>query len=139
MPHRNVNPESLNAQAIATSYGVAAATVAGNTLMISGQAPVDRDINVIGDTFEEQTRVVFESFTVVLHEAGFRWDDLVKINAYVSLEDTEALGIYCGILKEYLARYSSRDSVAHIYVVVKALALPGVMIEIDGMAIKAGD
>lgn len=138
MPNRVINPGRL--ADTATDYGVAYGVVAGNVLNISGQAPVDRQLDIVGETFAEQTQVVFDSFTVTLEEAGFTWDDVVKINAFVSVEG--AVGEYCGILKEYLNRYSSKDSVAHTYVVVKALALPGVLIEIDGMAIKplvAGD
>jgi enamine deaminase RidA (YjgF/YER057c/UK114 family) len=134
MAHTVVNPSQL--VDAATDYGVAGGVVAGNILMISGQAPVDVDLKLVGSTLEEQTRFVFDAFTVVLREAGFTWDDVVKINAFVSEEGTEALTTYCAILMEYLAKHSSRDSVGHTYVVVKALALPGVLIEIEGMAVK---
>ena len=72
----------------------------------------------------------------MLREAGFNWDDLIKLSTFVAVEDPEALGVYCAILKEYLAANCSRDAVAHTYVEVKALALPGVLIEIEGVAIK---
>jgi len=134
MGHTVVNPSEL--ADTATDYGVAGGVVAGQMLYISGQAPVDRELNVIGGTFEEQTRIVFDSFTRVLAEAGFSWNDVAKINAFVSVEDTSALLAYCQLLKEYLTTHSSRDSVGHTYVVVKALALPGVLIEIEGVAIK---
>ncbi|MSO95743.1 MAG: RidA family protein [Thermoleophilia bacterium] len=135
MANRPINPPQL--ADTATDYGVAYGVVAGNILTISGQASVDRELNLVGETFVEQTRVVFDSFTVTLEEAGFAWDDVVKINAFVSVNEPEALGDYCAILKEYLRRYSSKESVGHTYVVVKALALPGVLIEIDGMAVKS--
>lgn len=134
MPHRVVNPTEL--VDAATDYGVAGGVIAGNILMISGQAPVDLDLNVVGTTLEEQTRFVFDAFSVVLREAGFEWDDVVKINAFVSVEEVEAVSTYCAILKEYLAKYSSRESVGHTYVVVKALALPGVLVEVEGMAVR---
>jgi enamine deaminase RidA (YjgF/YER057c/UK114 family) len=134
MANTLVNPPEL--PDAATDYGVAGGVVAGNILLVSGQAPVDLDLNVVGDTLEQQTRVVFDAFSVVLRSSGFTWDDVVKINAYVSVEGLEATAEYCAILKEYLCRHSSMDSVGHTYVVVKALALPGVLIEIDGMAIK---
>ena len=62
--------------------------------------------------------------------------DVVKINAFVADEDPEALGIYCGLLKEYLTTHAGREAVAHTYVTVSALALPGVLIEIEGVAIR---
>jgi enamine deaminase RidA (YjgF/YER057c/UK114 family) len=132
VPHTVINPPQL--ADTATDYGVAYGVAAGNILTISGQAPVDVDLSIVGETFAEQTRVVFDSFTATLEDAGFEWDDVVKINAFVSVDD--GVGEYCAILKEYLRRYSSRESVGHTYVVVKALALPGVLIEIDGMAVR---
>jgi len=135
MANRIINPPQL--ADTATDYGVAYGAVAGNILVISGQAPVDRDMNIVGETFIEQTRLVFDSFTATLEAASFDWDDVVKINAFVSVEEPDAVGDYCAILKEYLRRYSSKESVGHTYVVVKALALPGVLIEIDGMAVKS--
>jgi 2-iminobutanoate/2-iminopropanoate deaminase len=135
MPHTVINPRGL--ADTATDYGVAYGVVAGNVLVVSGQAPIDADLNVVGETLVEQTRVVFDSFTTVLDEAGFTWDDVVKLTAFVSVEEPEAVGEYCAILKEYLRKYSSHESVGHTYVVVKALALPGVLIELEGMAIRS--
>ena len=108
-----------------------------NMLFVSGQAPVDKELRIVGDTFEEQTRVVFEAFGIVLKEAGFAWSDVAKINAFVSEESVEALETYGAILKEYLSRHADKDSVAHTYVVVKQLALPGVMLELEGTAVRA--
>ena len=134
MPHQLVNPKGL--VETASEFGVAGGVVAGNTLYISGMAPVDVDLQIVGDNLDEQTRFCFDALGVVLADAGFSWDDLVKINTFVAVEDPEALVVYCGILKEYLTTHSSSDAVAHTYVEVKALALPGVLIEIEGVAIR---
>ena len=133
MAHTLVNPSKL---VDATGFGVAGGVVAGDTLYVSGMAPVDLDLTIVGETFEEQTREVFDAFGIVLAEAAFTWNDVVKLNAFVAVEDPNALETYCGVLKEYLSKHSSRDSVAHTYVEVKALALPGVMIELEGVAIR---
>lgn len=133
--HQLINPVEL--ADTATDYGVAGGVVAGNTLYLSGQAPVDCDLNVVGATFAEQTEVVFASFECVLENAGFSWEDVVKINAFVSDEDPDLVTVYCAILKRYLATRSSKNAIAHTYVVTKALALPGVLIEIEGVAIRA--
>jgi enamine deaminase RidA (YjgF/YER057c/UK114 family) len=133
--HIDVNPDAL--VETARDFGVAGGVRTGDTLFISGQAPVDKELRIVGETFSDQTRAVFDSFTVVLEEAGFTWDDVAKINAFVSVEESEAVMLYCTILKEYLHRYSSKEAVAHTYVVVKALALPGVLIEVEGIAVRA--
>ena len=134
MPHIAVNPREL--VETASGFGVAAGMVAGDTLYISGMAPVDVDLSIVGENLEEQTRFCFDAFGSVLREAGFAWSDVVKINAFVADEDPEALGIYCGLLKEYLTTHAGREAVAHTYVTVSALALPGVLIEIEGVAIR---
>ena len=134
MPHIQVNPKEL--VETASGFGVAAGMVAGATLYVSGMAPVDVDLQIVGDNLEEQTRFCFDAFGIVLREAGFAWSDVVKINAFVADEGPEALGIYCGLLQEYLKTYAGREAVAHTYVTVSALALPGVLIEIEGVAIR---
>ncbi len=134
MAHTLINPREL--VETADGFGVAGGLVAGNTLYISGMAPVDVDLQIVGENLEEQTRFCFDAFGVVLKEAEFTWNDVVKINTFVAVEDPDALGIYCGLLKEYLEANSSRNAVAHTYVEVKALALPGVLVEIEGVAIK---
>jgi len=134
MPHSLINPREL--VETAAEFGVAAGAVAGNTLYISGMAPVDVDLQIVGENLEEQTRFCFDAFGVVLREAGFTWDDVVKITAFVAVDDPEALGTYCRLLKETLTMHSSRNAVAQTYVEVKALALPGVLIEIEGVAIR---
>ena len=136
MPHTLVNPKEL--VETATEFGVSAGLVAGNTLYISGMAPVDVDLQVVGHDLEAQTRFCFDALGVVLEEAGFTWDDVAKINAFVAVDDPEALGTYCRLLKEYLTKNSSREAVAHTYVEVSALALPGVLVEIEGVAVKEG-
>ena len=61
---------------------------------------------------------------------------LGALNAFVADDSSEALGIYCRLLKEYLTTHAGREAVAHTYVTVSALALPGVLIEIEGVAIR---
>lgn len=133
MSHRTVNSPRL--PGTAEQFGVSGGIVAGDTLYISGQTPLDANFNVIGKTFEEQTRLVFDAITAVLDEAGFTWDDMVKMTAFVHA-DRSALLTYCGILKEYLGRYSSKSSVAHTYMLMGEMQVPEMMIEVDGTAVK---
>ena len=134
MSHREVNSPRL--PETAEQFGVSGGIVAGDTLYISGQTPLDANFKVIGKTFEEQTRIVFDAITAVLDEAGFTWDDMVKMAAFVHMEDRSAIQTYCTILKEYLARYSSRSAVAHTYMLMGEMQIPEMMIEVDGIAVK---
>lgn len=134
MSHTNINLEKL--PDYATDYGVAGAVVAGDTLFISGQPPVDRERRIIGTNLEEQARVAFDSFTNTLTHAGFDWDDVVKVTAFITVDGREAMEIYFRVLKEYLSRHSSKDSVAHTYVVPRSLVFPEVLIEVEGVAVR---
>lgn len=118
-------------------YGVSAGVLAGGVLFISGQPPVDRERRVVGTTFEEQTRVALDAFTRVLTDAGCTWDHVVKVTAVVLPEGFDAMEQYFGVLKEYLERYSSKRSLAHTYIVARSLVVEGVLIEIEGVAVKA--
>jgi 2-iminobutanoate/2-iminopropanoate deaminase len=120
----------------ATPYGVAAAVLAGDLIFISGQAPVNRQRQIVGTTLEAQTRVALDAFTVVLTEAQSSWDDVVKLTAFVTVDGVEAMETYFRVMNEYLAQHSKRSSVGHTYVVAKTLVFPEVLIEIEGVAVK---
>ena len=134
MTQRAINPEKL--PATVGDFGVSAGIATDNMLFISGQTPLDGNFRVMGNTFEEQTRIVFDAITTVLGEAGFNWDDMVKMTAFVCTPDRSALTTYCTLLKEYLARYSSKTSVAHTYMLIGEMQVPEMMIEVEGIAVK---
>ena len=134
MSHRAVNSPRL--PDTVGDFGVSGGILAGDTLYLSGQTPLDANFNVMGKTFEEQTRAVFDAITAVLEEAGFTWDDMVKMTAFVHTADRSAIHTYCTILKEYLARFSSRSSVAHTYMLMGEMQIAGMMIEVDGIAVR---
>jgi 2-iminobutanoate/2-iminopropanoate deaminase len=120
----------------ASLYGVAGGVAAGDTLYISGQPPIDKDRRIVGDNLEEQARLAFDWFTKTLEAAGFDWDDVVKVTAFIMVDGVEAMETYFKVLKEYLTRYSSRDSVAHTYVVPRSLVYPEVLLEVEGIAVR---
>src|SRR5690242_18351565 len=104
MSHRVINSPRL--PNTVEQFGVAGAILAGDTLYLSGQTPLDADFQLIGNTFEEQTRAVFDAITAVLDEAGFTWEDMVKMTAFVHTANRSDIHVYCNMLKEYLARFS---------------------------------
>ncbi len=134
MSHREVNSPRL--PNTVDQFGVAGAILAGDTLYLSGQTPLDANFRVIGTTFETQTRAVLDSITAVLEEATFTWEDMVKMTAFVHTNDRADIYKYCSILKEYLARFSDRNSIAHTYMLMGEMQVPDMMIEVDGIAVK---
>lgn len=52
-------------------------------IVISGQAPLDMEGNVIGDTIEEQTAKTLENCRAQLERAGCSFDNVFKVNAFM--------------------------------------------------------
>ncbi len=106
---------------------------AGNTVYIAGQIAVDQDGQIVGrgDVTAQATQV-FENLSKALAAAGADWSHLVKITVYVTdagLRDP---------VREVRRRYlGSPDPVVSTFVVVAALALPELLIEIEGIAVLA--
>ena len=134
MSHREINSPRL--PNTVEQFGVSGAILAGDTLYLSGQTPLDADFHVIGNTFEEQTRAVFDAITAVLDEAEFTWDDMVKMTAFVHTADRSDIYEYCKILKEYLAQFSKRSSIAHTYMLMGEMQVADMMLEVDGIAVR---
>ena len=84
-----------------------------------------------GDVTAQATQV-FENLSKALAAAGADWSHLVKITVYVTdagLRDP---------VREVRRRYlGSPDPVVSTFVVVAALALPELLIEIEGIAVLA--
>lgn len=84
-------------------YSQAATAPGLGVLFLSGQTPIDASTGelVDGDA-EAQTRRVFHNLKQVLTEAGLGWDDVVKVNVYLtSMADFAAMNsVYRDIFNE---------------------------------------
>jgi reactive intermediate/imine deaminase len=103
---------------------------AATTVYVSGQVPLDADGNLVGaEDFELQVRQSFDNLVVVLGQAGASLDDVVKLTVF--LTDINRLPDY-GRVK---AGYIQGRQPASTAIQVSALALPGMMIELDAIAV----
>ncbi|MEM9423893.1 MAG: RidA family protein [Spirochaetota bacterium] len=57
---------------------------ASKLVLISGQAPIDMDGNVVGTSIEEQTRFTMENCIQQLAYANCSLDDVFKVNVYLT-------------------------------------------------------
>lgn len=99
-------------------------------LYVSGQIPVDPATGKIAEGgIREQTRQVMENIGVILEEAGYGFEDVVKSTCLLDNMDN------FGAMNEvYAAYYPDNPPARAAYGVVK---LPlGVMVEIETIAIK---
>jgi len=103
---------------------------AGNTLYIAGQVALDANGNVVGKgDFEAQGAQIFENLKAILAAAGGTLDDVVKINSYVTdLRYREAF-------VEIRKRYFRQPFPASTFVVVKSLASPDYLLEVEAIAV----
>lgn len=99
-------------------------------VQLSGQVSVDADGNVVGaDDFERQVRQCFDNLITVLDQAHAGLADVVILTVY--LTDITRLPDY-GRVK---AGYIQGRQPASTAVEVAALAMPGLMIELDATAV----
>lgn len=104
-------------------------TRVGDLLFISGQAAVGPDGAVVGvDDFDAQAAQVFANLQAVLAAAGSDLTKVAKVNIYLT-----DMSHFPKIL-ELRAKYFSAPYPADTTVEVTALALPGLVLEIDAIA-----
>lgn len=110
----------------------------GDLLFISGQVAVGPDGDIIGKgDIAEQTRVAFRNMEAVLQRAGYAFSDLVKLNTFIHYDGPEAE------FPEFWKRMdmARRPFLGAVHptataVRVSGFALAGLLIEIDGIAVR---
>jgi reactive intermediate/imine deaminase len=104
---------------------------AGNTLYLSGQAPLDPATGalVTGDVAAQATRV-FDNLQAVLTAGGATFDDVVRVAIYMT--DLGNFGAVNAVMAKYFREpYPARSTIG-------VAALPkGAAVEIDMIAVTA--
>ena len=104
---------------------------AGNTIYVAGQIAVRRDGQIVGrGDIAAQTTQVFENLQIALAAAGADLSRLVKITIYAT--DARFRDPIGEVRRHYLG---SPSPVTSTFVVVAGLALPELLVEIDGIAV----
>ena len=115
------------------AFNIAQAYRVGDLIFLSGQAALDLDGNLVGvGDFDAQAEQAFENLRTVLDAADSSMDKLVKVTIY--LTDMANFGKIVALRE----RYFSSPWPADTLVEVSALALPELMIEIEGIALVEG-
>jgi reactive intermediate/imine deaminase len=112
-------------------FGYAHAIQVDKTLYISGQIPLDMDMNVVGkNDMAAQTELVYGNLKKVLEDAGGSMTNIVMLNIYctdIERFDKETRGMR----KKYFGDYYP----AVTAVEVKRLYHPDYMIEVEAVAV----
>lgn len=117
-------------QAPAAIGTYAQAVLAGDTLYVSGQIPLDPATGeVSGDDVEARIRRVFDNLKAVVEAGGLTLADIVKLNVF--LTDLGCFPTVNAVMAEYFAEpYPARAA-------VQVAALPrGVDVEMDAVAVR---
>lgn len=128
MEKAQINPwEWQNAAGFSQAWSV---TGADKVVFVSGQAPISPEGQLVGEgDFEAQTAQVFDNMKAVLEASGAGFDSVVKITVY--LTDIGRLRDF-GRIK---AGYIQGAQPASTAVGVTSLALPGMMVEVEAIAV----
>ena len=105
--------------------------MAGNTLFISGQIPIDPATGeIVTGSIEDETRMVLENLKAILIAAGMTLDNVVKCSVFVT-----DMGMF-GRINEVYASYFGSDN-APARELVQVVMLPKhVNVEISAIAVK---
>jgi reactive intermediate/imine deaminase len=114
------------------SLPLAQARQIGNTIYVSGQVAYSTAGQLVGEgDMRAQTRQVFDNIKAVLAAAGAGIEDIIKINTYIT--DQSKFMDMLEVRKEIFGA----SLPASTAVVVAGLAFPGLLIEVEAIAIKS--
>jgi enamine deaminase RidA (YjgF/YER057c/UK114 family) len=98
-------------------------------ILMAGQASVGADGNLVGESdFEAQVRQIFANLRIVLEDAGAGLDAIYKLVVY--LTDIRNLPVYERIVADTLPGAKPCGTALE----VRALAVPGMLVEVDATA-----
>jgi reactive intermediate/imine deaminase len=104
---------------------------ASSIVFLSGQGSISADGALVGaGDFEAQARQTFENMRAVLEAAGASFDDVVKLTVYMT--DISRLADYARVRGEFIIGSPPASTALE----VTSLALPGMMIEVEAIAVR---
>jgi enamine deaminase RidA (YjgF/YER057c/UK114 family) len=104
----------------------------GAIVYIAGQGPIDEQLGLIGgDDFEAQVRATFRNIQRCLELAGATFDDVVKMNVFVTDIKTQQWP-FRNVRAEFINREHPPVSTM---VEISRLAVDGMMVEVDLVAV----
>ncbi|UCH24974.1 MAG: RidA family protein [Trueperaceae bacterium] len=122
MPRKTVQPPGTSSKA-----PLSLAVRSGDFLYLSGHVPT-KDGQVVTGGIGPQTHQTFKNLIHTLEHAGASLDDVIKVNVF--LTDMSDFSGMNEVYREYLPT----DPPARSTVGTSALALPGLLIEIEMIA-----
>lgn len=127
MSLEHINPASMHHNP-AFSQGVLQVGP-GRLLVVGGQNGVDANGAVVSDDFGEQTKQAMRNLLTVLSAAGAKQQDVAKLTIYLAAGQDARAGY------EASAEVWGAVPTAVTVVQVASFARPGILVEIDALAV----
>ncbi|HEX6710337.1 MAG TPA: RidA family protein [Rubrobacter sp.] len=130
MSRREITSSKLPSPMRGGAFSAGVEAPAGRTIYVSGQVSMDAAGNVVGEgDIRLQTETVLEHVKTVVEEAGGGMGDIVKVTVFI-----RDMRLYDEI-HEVRRRYFEEPYPASSMVEVSALIDPGLLIEIEAVAV----
>lgn len=121
-------PENARQHVTAGPYSPVLEVTCSKLIVISGQASLDMEGNVIGTTIEEQAEVTLKNCQAQLSRAGCSFEDVFKVNVF--LTDLELWGRFNAVYEKYMPEPRP------VRTAVGTQLLPNFLVEIEMWAAK---
>jgi len=121
-------------RALEAEYPLTQAVRIGNLIFVSGQIALDREGKIVGENdLAAQCKKCFENLGEVLEAAGATFKDLVKLTSFFTADITDPAVVrtYFDVREAYLGSHKPASS----GVQVKSLIYPGLLLEMDAIAV----
>ena len=122
----------INSKEIAPPIGpYSSAVMKGNFIFVSGTVGRDKNGKIVGENdIRLQTKKTFQNIKTLLEQVGATIDDIVKVTVFLKdPKDYEAMN-------KIRAEYFPKDAPASSAVAIKDFMMPGLLVEIEAIAIK---
>jgi 2-iminobutanoate/2-iminopropanoate deaminase len=122
----------IDSKEIAPPIGpYSSAVMKGNFIFVSGTVGRDKDGKIVGtNDIRLQTRKTFQNIKALLEQVGATMDDIVKVTVFLKdSKDYEEMN-------KIRAEYFPKEAPASSAVAIKDFVTPGLLVEIEAIAIK---
>ena len=108
------------------------AVQAGDFLFVSGQGPFDAGFELAGDTMTSQATQVHDNIERIMAEAGFGFEDVAKVTAY--LDDCDERQALNAVRETYFGPHRPASTLFG----ANRLAVHGMKVEVDAICYRPG-
>ena len=124
MPIQRLNPDTLPKLA-----GIHHVVKAGNTAYIAGEIAMDKDNNIIGKGDPEaQVEQIYKNLELACNAVGGTLANMVKTTTWITSSD------YFPVISRAREKHYGPNMPVNATLIISALALPDIVIEIEGIA-----